>query len=945
MRFGILGPLQVHDGLDDVGVPAARQRVLLAALLVRAGRAVPAAELVETVWDGLPPAGATATLRSYVKRLRQILGPQAGARVLTRSPGYLLDAAEEEVDLLRFTRLCRDGGVAVRHGAWAQASAVLGEALGLWRGVPLADVPSKVLHRDESPQLEQLRLQAVEWRIDAGLHLGGDAELVHELQSLAAEHPLREHFHAQLMLALYRCGRRAEALGAYRNARRLLVSELGAEPGAELRELHQRMLATDPSLTVPAPAFRAGAPDVPRQLPAAVGHFTGRDDELAGLTTLLCPAGQTPRTVALSAIAGPAGVGKTALAIHFARRVTESFPDGQLYLNLRGFDPTLTPMSPAEAVRLALDAFAVPAGQIPANLDAQVGMYRSLLAGKKVLIVLDNAAEAAQVRPLLPGSPTCLVIVTSRNRLAGLVAIDGAIPMSLDVLAQAEARDLLTSIIGAARVAAEPDATDQLVEFCGHLPLALTITGARAASRPQLPLATLAAELADATYRLDALRTIDDPLASVRSALDCSYQHLGTDVAGTFRLLGAHPGPFISLPAAASLVGIPRSETRRHLIELADANLVTEEAAHRYALHDLVRLYADEQAQRIDSDPELQAAKRRMLDHYLHTSHTAARLLRPTRDPVTLDACSPGAVPENLADQREATSWFETEHQVLMAAVDHAFASGQDTHAWNIAWTLQDYFHIRGHWHEQLAVSTTALAAASRLGNLMLQAKSYHYLGRGAAELGRYNDAYSHYGHAMDLFQRLGDRNWQANAHLGLARSLSCLGQTALAADHARQALNLYTATDHKIGQAAALNGIGWYLSHSGDFQQALPYCQQALTLCRKVAARHSEADTLDTLGYVHRHLGHHTEAIACYQQAVAVYRELGFRVRQTAALTHLGDTYYATGDLEAACSAWREALAILADLHHPDTEQLRAKLQAAEGVRCRDGQGADAEV
>src|SRR5215472_9704394 len=349
MRFGLLGPLLVQDGDRDIAVPAARQRVLLAAMLVRAGRVVPAGELAELVWDGLPPPGSATTLRTYVKRLRQVLGPRAGGRVVTRYPGYLVSAAKSEVDLLRFTGLCREGGMALRDSSWAEAAALLCEALGLWRGAAMADVPSSILQRDESLRLEQQRLQAVEWRIDAELHLGRDGELLPELQTLASEHPMRERFHAQLMLALYRSGRQADAMAVYRYARRVLVSELGTEPGTELRELHQRILAADSGLLVSQHATRLSATTLPRQLPAAPSWFIGRDHELAELNALLWPSGQPPTALMLSLISGTAGVGKTALAVRWAHEVAHRFPDGQLYINLRGYDCG-EPMDPADAL-------------------------------------------------------------------------------------------------------------------------------------------------------------------------------------------------------------------------------------------------------------------------------------------------------------------------------------------------------------------------------------------------------------------------------------------------------------------------------------------------------------------------------------------------------------------------------------------------------------------
>jgi tetratricopeptide (TPR) repeat protein len=681
------------------------------------------------------------------------------------------------------------------------------------------------------------------------------------------------------------------------------------------------------------PEFRPHRPGavVPRQLPALTGHFAGRDGELAVLTGLLDRAGRNTRpTVVISAIGGLAGVGKTTLAIQFARQIADRFPDGQLFLNLRGYDPALPPVPATEAIRLVLDAFQIPAGQIPASAEAQAGLYRSVLAGKKVLIVADNAASAAQVRPLLPGSPGCLVLVTSRSTLAGLVAVDGAVPLSLDVLTEAEARDLLADILGEARVAAEPAAVSQVIELCGRLPLALAITAARAAPRPQLPLAALAAELAEAAGRLDALQAAGEPLASVRAALGCSYDHLGDAAARMLRLLAMHPGPDISAPAAASLAGLAGPQAGRQLAELADASLICQDGAGRYALHDLVRLYAAEQANLTDGDAERDAATCRMLDHYLHTGHAAARLLRPCGEPVSLDPASPGTAPEHVADNRAAMSWFEAEHRILIAAVGHAVTAGQDARAWSIAWVLQDYFYYRDHWHDQLAVETTALAAAIRLGDLALQARSLHYLAWAALWLGRHDDADSQFRHALDLFGQAGDPVWQAHGHLGLTRLLYRQGQPGRAAGHARQALELYTAAGHEAGRAGALASLGWYRCQLGDYEQAIAQFRQALVLCRRAGDRQVEAGTLDGLGYARHHLGQHSQAIACYQQALDIAGQSGNDHQRAEVLTHLGGACHAAGDREAARTIWREALAILDDLHHPDAEPVRASLHAA---------------
>jgi tetratricopeptide (TPR) repeat protein/transcriptional regulator with XRE-family HTH domain len=726
---------------------------------------------------------------------------------------------------------------------------------------------------------------------------------------------------------------RAEFLAAV-PARRLARPAMATGTGQPEREPRHDLHRGDqaPATGRQARPSLGQAKAVPRQLPAAVGSFTGRDAELAALTRLLTAhrPGTASAALVISAIGGLAGVGKTTLAIEWAHRVAGRFPDGQLYVNLRGYDPVLPPMPAPEAIRLALDAFEIPAGRIPASTEAQAGLYRSVLAAKKVLIVADNAADPAQVRPLLPGSPGCLVIVTSRSTLAGLVAIDGAVPVPLDVLTAAEARNLLAGVLGAGRIAAEPEAAGQLIEACGRLPLALAITAARAATRPALALGAVASELTDAAGRLDALEANGDPLASVRAALATSYQHLSADTARMFRLLGVHPGPDISAPAAASLAGMPGRQAVRHLAELADASLISRNGTGgRFSLHDLVRLYAAEQARQTDSEAERDAATCRMLDHYLHSGHAAARLLHPPREPITIDEPSPGTAAEHLGDDRAAMSWFRAEHQVLMAAAAHAFATGHAARAWAIAWTLQDYFFYQGHWHDQVAVQTTALAAAGRLGDLTLQARSHHYLARTAVQLHRYDDAHTHYRHALDLYRQLDEPAWQAKVHLGLAVMLDRQRQHARAVGHARQALELSAAADDWLGQANALNNLGWNLGQLGDYQHALPHCQQALALSRTAGDRQIEGDTLDSLGYAHHHLGQHLEAIACYQQALDIGNELNYRYLQAAALSHLGDTHQTTSRLEAARACWQQALFILDDLHHPDAEQVRTKLHA----------------
>jgi DNA-binding SARP family transcriptional activator len=604
MWLGVLGPLQVRDQATVIPVPAAKQRIVLGALLAQANQVVSFEQLTEVVWDGAGPPGARPTLRNYVKRLRQILGPAVGGRIRTHDPGYLIEVTEAELDLLRFTQLCRSGGAAVRAGSWERAETALAEALQLWRGPALVDIPSDALRRDEVPRLEQLRLQAVEWRLEAQLQLGLHVELVPQLQGLVAQHPLHERFYAQLMLACYRAGRRADALAVYHDGRRLLIDELGVEPGPELRSLQQRILAGDLPLWTPPPAESGLTPGVPpatliasdgalagagaagsglasmppRQLPPISRYFAGRTAELNALDALLDQVAPDGGAVVISAIGGTAGVGKTALALHWAHRVAARFPDGQLYVNLRGFDPSGTPVPPADAIRGFLDALQVPPAAIPADPQAQAGLYRSLLATRRFLIVLDNARHAQQVRPLVPGAPGCLVVVTSRSRLTGLVASEGAYALTLDLLTEAEASELLAQRLGGRRLADEPEARSELIRLCARLPLALSITTARAAMDPDLSLAAVAAELREA--RLDALTT-GEVAMDVRAVLSWSCQNLSGPGAQMFRLLAVHPGPDIGAAAAASLAGLPLPQARTVLAELTGAHLIEETAPGR----------------------------------------------------------------------------------------------------------------------------------------------------------------------------------------------------------------------------------------------------------------------------------------------------------------------------------------------------------------------------
>jgi len=922
----VLGPVQVRAGECVVVVGSPQQQLLLAALAVDAGRPVTVDTLVDRLWDQAPD-GARRTLYVLITRLRRMVEQATTGgekvRVVRSGGGYVLEIDPQRVDLLRFRRL-----VAEARGSQCTGEkrvVLLRQAVALWQGEPLSGLAGDWAGRTRQG-LRHQHLDAVVAWAQAELDDGDPAAVLDPLTELAGEHPLAESLTEVLMRVLYATGRPAQALSVYAATQLRLADELGTDPGPDLQAVHQQILRGTLGPQHTTGPHDTHLPTVPQQLPAAVAHFTGRTGELAALTGLLRSRAKTGGTVVISAVSGTAGVGKTALAVHWAHQVADQFPDGQLYVNLRGFDPSGSVLDPAVAVRRFLDALQVPPERVPVDLDAQAALYRRLLSDRQVLVVLDNARDTSQVRPLLPGAPGCLVVVTSRNQLTGLVAADGAHPITLDLLTEAEARELLSRRIGANRTAAEPGAVQEIITRCARLPLALTIVAARAATYPQFRLRTLAAELRDAGDRLDVL-TGDDPHSDVRAVFSWSYRTLSLEAARVFRLLGLHPGPDLSAPAAASLAGLPLPEVRPLLVELARANLIVEHIPGRYVLHDLLCAYAADLSQTTDSDPQRHAATHRMLDHYLHTAYTADRLLYSNRDLISLSPPQPGTTLEHPTDHDQALAWFTSEHAVLLATAGHAAATGFDSHTWPLAWTLANYLDWGGHWHDLAATGRAAMAAAHRLADPTAQARAHRYLAVAYMLLGRLEDAHTQLRHALDLATQSGDLTGQANIHHTLAQVWGRQGHHAKALEHAGQALHLFGVADHQVGQAIALNAVGWCHAQLGEHQQALTYCQQALTQLQELHHRHGLADTWDNIGYAQHHLGHHTHAITSYQHAIHLYQDLGNRYYEATTLTHLGDTHHTTRNHHAARDAWQQALTILNDLHHPDADQLRTTL------------------
>ncbi len=948
MQVRLLGPVDaVVDGKPRP-VQGLRRKAVLAALALHHGDVVSIGELVDVVWGDAAPSTAVTTLQNHVSYLRTVLRSKVAIRA--QPPGYVLDLGADGTDVQLAERLLRQGRQSADPGLNAHC---LHDALALWRGRPLADLAGLPWLETEAERLDLLRLHISRAYFEARLAAGQHALLVPELEQIVAEHPLDEQLRAQLMLALYRTGRQADALAAYYALRRALDEELGIAPSHAVRELEAAILRQDPLLDAPADAAArsAAAGQIPAQLPSAVAAFAGRRAELASLDALLPAADQArpaphlarpaarqtgpaaPAAVIISAVSGTAGVGKTTLAVHWAHQVTSQFPDGQLYVNLQGFGPGGAAVEPGEAVRGFLAAFGVPVARIPADLPAQAALYRSVLAGKRVLVLLDNARDVEQVRPLLPGSAGCLAIVTSRNHLTSLVATEGAFPLTVGLLPPTDARDLLTRRLGPGRVVSEPAAVDNIIAGCARLPLALTIAAARAAISPQLPLTAIAAELREATRALDPFHG-GDLATDVRAVFSWSYLALSRGAAGLFRLMGLHPGPDIAVAAAASLAGITHEQTRAALTELGRAHLLAEHSPGRYAFHDLLRSYAAEQAEALDSAEARDAAVHRVLDYYLHTASSAAALLEPQYDLLTLDPPRPGVIAGAAASEQEAMAWFKAEHATLVTAVHLAAAANCGTHAWQLASTLSTPFLRLGSWNDHARVQRAALDASRLLGDVAGEAHAGHGLALGYARSGRFDDAYPCFLDALRLFELTDDSIGQARIHCSLTW-LSERGQRpAEALGHAMQALDLYRVAGHGPGQAMVLNDIGFCHALLGDYQQAIAYCEQGLAAVSEIGERNWEAATWDSLGFIYSQLGSHDRSFACYRRAIGLYRELGDRFNEADTLDHLGDAEDGARDVEAARQTWLRALHILEEIDHPDGDRVRAKLWPASARR-----------
>lgn len=891
MYFGLLGPLLVRD-TAEISVRGAKQRIVLAALLLDVGQVVSADALKRYLWEGTGSDGSSSALANHVLRLRQALGPAASVRIATRPGGYVIQVSGDELDIHQFRRLAELGRQAALHGRWEQAAADLRLALGVWRGEPLLDIPSQLLRQEAAHGLAESRIQVLRWRIDAELELGRHEDLVPELQALSGEQPLHEHFRGQLMVALYRCGRQAEALAEFRALRRTLNDELAVEPGPAIRRLHERILAADPGLALPdgasRPAVIATSPvtqrpvGVPAQLPPDLADFTGRDTETGYLCELFSGrAAPGPGAPVIATISGLGGVGKTALAVHAAHRLAGQFSHGQLFADLRGAGPV--PAVAGEVLADFLRALGVPDAAIPAQQDNRAALFRGLTASRRLLIVLDNATSAAQVRPLLPASASCGVIVTGRRRLTDLA---GGVAIEADVMPAAEATAFLAALCG--HKTSEQLAT--LARMCGYLPLALRIAGARLAARPAWTIRDLTARLADGQRLLDEL-TVGD--LAVRAAFDMSYQFLEPAQARAFRLLSIADLDDIPDFAAAALLGCELAEATSLAESLVDLNLLNTTRPGRYVYHDLVRIFAREIADKAERPADLDGARRRLLSEY-----------------------------RRLASHPPTQSWLAAECGNIIAQIIQAAGASEADSAECAAILAAAQRQLRtcGHLDGWRRASAAVLDGAIRSGDSRGELTAQQNLAQLAILSGDSDDAAKRLSRALALAKDTADRRAEGYVlnRIGLLHFVGSDVNAAL--ESHRASLRIFEKLDDREGICTALVNIGKTLVEDKQAEHALRVLQRSLDLASAIPDRKFVTFSLHHMARAHALLGNHQQAMAIHQDCLQATRESGDREGEGYALAEIGRVWLAAGQPDQALASLRSAVDLFSALgaSHP---------------------------
>ncbi|MBB4894643.1 DNA-binding SARP family transcriptional activator [Streptomyces olivoverticillatus] len=960
LRFTVLGPVRAWRGEELLHTGSPQQRALLAALLLRGGRTATAPELVDALWGDEPPHAALAALRTYASRLRKAFGPDADALV-SESGGYAIRVREGGLDIDTAERLAAEADKARGAGDRGRARELMNQALGLWDGEPLAGLSGPYADTQRA-RLDEWRLSLLETRLDLDLEVGCHAEAVSELTALTAAHPLRERLRELLMLALYRSGRQAEALAVYADTRRLLADELGVDPCSELSELQQRILQADVDLNFHMGADRPSAGPTfirPAQLPATVPDFTGRAAFVGELSDQLATAEGS--VMAVSAVAGIGGVGKTTLAVHVSHAARHHFPDGQLYVDLQGTGPVVA--EPEAVLGSFLRALGIPDSAIPEGVEERAALFRSTLDGRRVLTLLDNARDAAQVRPLLPGNEGCAALVTSRSRMVDLA---GAHLVDLDVMSPEEALVLFTRIVGAERVGAERDAAMDVVAACGFLPLAIRIAASRLAARRTWTVTVLARKLADERRRLDELRAGD---LAVKATFELGYGQLEPAQARAFRLLGLADGPDISLAAAAALLDLDPDDTEELLESLVDTSLLESAAPGRYRFHDLVRLYARSCAERDEQPPaEREAALSRLLDFYLATAAGVYVLERPGDQ--LLVHLTPTTHPGlTFTDRSAASDWLFAEAGCLLACVrQHADSSGDTLRrAVDLLLAAKDLAESGADSRQYEQAATALLAAARTTGDTRAEGRARTVLthvhnvagrfaqadeqARQAVLLGRacedpipccyasnnrgitaiyqhrHEDAEAYISQALACFRADGNRPGEASALSNLSRVHLDSGRVQSGLRLAEQAIAIYREVNVSWRLANGLYAYGVALTRAGRHVEALAQLAEALPIFRDNRQRMWEGMTLFRMAELYLAAHQPAQAAAHAEQALVQLRTMGGDWRRGNALTVLGRCLDALGQSGRAHACWTEALAIFEQLGSSEAADVRELL------------------
>ncbi|MGW4215310.1 AfsR/SARP family transcriptional regulator [Lentzea sp. NPDC004789] len=900
LRVQVLGPVRAWRDGQELDLGPAGRRAVLGLLALSGGRVVPRTDLVDALWGERPPPSATNVIQTHVKHLRRLFDPERHRYARSTSipivgDGYALRIPADGVDADRFRDLV---SAARKTDVTEEIARLLGEALGLWHGRPFADQPGLTGHAKVVALLGERRNALLAYA-ETMIGLGRAAELLPPLVEHTADHPLDEAAQALLVRAYAAAGRRADAFAVYDSARRALRDELAIGPGAELIDAHAALLVEQPASDK---SHRAGP--VPAQLPANAPGFVGRTTELAVLDGLL--AEREPTATAVIAVCGTAGVGKTALAVRWGHRLRAVFPDGQLYVNLRGCEAG-QPVSTADVLSRFLESLGVVGSDVPVDVDARAARYRTEVADRQLLIVLDNASAVEQVRLLLPGTPSCVVVVTSRDSLASLVAVHGARRLDLKPLPPEDAVALLHALIGA-RVHAESAAVAELAEQCAFLPLPLRVAAELVAARPGVALAELVRELGDRQRRLRLLDGGGDDRAAVREVLSWSYKHLPAEAARLFRRLSGHPGRDFDAACAVALGDLDPDTAGRLLDVLVRAHLVDRSRTGRYSMHDLLRAYAAELAER-DRPDERSAALDRLLGHYLTSTSAAMDVVYPGGRSAT-------GVPPPDADPAGMRAWLDAERSNLTDLCAFAAGNGRPEHAMRLAETLYRYLEA-GYHAEALVVHTNGLRAARQLGDRDGEARALTNLGAAHRLLGRYGPAAARLRHALRLHRGGADRHGEARAlsHLGIVEDR--LGDTDAAIGHLREALSRYRELDDRHGTAAVLTNLANVQSQTGDYTAAAEALTSGQVLFRELGDRAGEASALCNLGETDMHLGRHAAATAHLHEALAHFKDLGHRYGQAATLSNLGQVYVRTHRLDEAVRVLEEALAIFRVIGH----------------------------